>query len=307
MINMEVPIQLPSPVRRSGGLFVDVAVTIDTNFGGADRLGSGVVHVPWGCDPMYLGNAEICMVDGETRESVEDGIDVGATDLVSKDNAIRDYPDQVVHPPFKVVDGLQCGVLSFPHDTTPSMSISNRMRARMALQISKMMMAELVAGAVSGGPSLQSEATALGAPGSVASAAFRVETWLASALHNGVGVVVLPVGLLPSAIEAGWVNAATLTTASGHRVIVDAGFTGDPSNPISSTPASLSIFGMGLPGHAYSNPKILDVVSGSSHVDITDDTIRQISEAYAQVAFDPCAVGEVEVDPDTLDQTFLTP
>lgn len=295
MINMEVPIQLPSPSRRSGGLFVDVALPIDTNFGGADRIGSGVVHVPWGCDPMYLGNAEICMVDGETVVSVEDGIDVGATDLAPKDNAIRDYPGQVVHPPFKVVDGLQCGVLSFPHDTTPSTSISNRLRARMALQISKMMMAELVAGAVSGGPSLNSEATALAAASSTGAAAITVETWLASVLHNGVGAVVLPVGLLAAAVEAGWVNPSTMTTMSGHRVIADAGFTGDASNPTDATPASYSIFGMGLPGHAYSSPKILDVVSGSSHVDISDDTIRQISEAYAQIAFDPCVVGKVEV------------
>jgi hypothetical protein len=298
VINMEVPIQLPQPARRSGGLFVDVATPIDTMFGGRDRLGAGVVHVPWGCDPMFLGNAEICMVDGETVTSVEDGIDIGATDLVSKDNAIRSYPDQVVHPPFKVVDGLECGVLSFPHDTTPSTSISNRLRARMALQISKMMMAELVAGAVSGGPSLQSEATALTATTGIYGAAFYVESWLASVLHNGIGAVVLPVGFLPLAVESGWVNASTMTTQSGHKVIADAGFTGDPNDPTDPAPATFSIFGMGLPGHAYSSPKILDVVSGSSHVDITDDTIRQINEAYAQIAFDPCAVGQTIVDLD---------
>jgi hypothetical protein len=165
----------------------------------------------------------------------------------------------------------------------------------MALQISKFMMAELVSGSVSGGPSLASEAESLSAASGVPAAAITVETWLASALHNGVGVVVLPVGLLAAAVDAGWVNPGTMTTVSGHYVIADAGFTGDPANPVDPDPGSFSIFGMGVPGHAYSEPKILDVVSGSSHVDITDDVIRQIAESYAQVAFDPCAVGEVEV------------
>lgn len=295
MLNMEVPIQLPAPTRRSGGLFVDVALPLDTNFGGRDRLGAGVTHVPWGCDPMYLGNAQICVVDGQTVESVEDGIDVGATDLVSKDNAIRDYPEIVVHAPFKVVDGLTCSSISFPDDTTPSMSIGNRLRARMALQISKMMMIELVAAPVSGNISLTSEATSLTGASSVAAAAITIETWLASVLHNGVGAVVLPVGLLAAAIEADWVNAATMTTVSGHRVIADAGFTGDPTDPASADPSSYSIFGMGLPAQAYSSPRILEVVSGASRVDISDNVVRQINEAYAQIAFDPCAVGEVEV------------
>jgi hypothetical protein len=306
MINMEVPIQLPAPTRRSGGLFVDVATPIDTNFGGRDRLGSGVVHVPWGCDQVFLGNAEICVVDGETVISGVDGIDVGASDLVSKDNAIRPIPDQVAHPPFKVVDGLECGVLSMPHDTTPSASIGNRLRWRITTQLSKMMLAELVSGSVSGGPSLASEATPLTAATGVFGAAFHVETWLASVLHNAVGAIVLPVGLLPLAVESGWVNAATMRTLTGHYVIADAGFTGDITDPTSATPATFSVFGMAIPGHAYSNPRILEVASGRSHVDITDDVIREIMESYAQLAFDPCSVGEVDTTLD-FDQLFLTP
>lgn len=291
MLNMQVPIQLPAPVLRSGGLFMDVAVEIDTTRDGYNRLGSGVVHVPWGCDPMYLGNAEICTMSGELALSVTDGIDTGASDLEPKSAAIRPYPDQVTHPPFKIVDGLTCGALSLPDQDTPS--IRERLDVRMTLQLSKMMMAELVAGNVSGGPSLTSEATALAAATGIPAAARNIETWLASVLHNGVGVVVLPVGLLTAAIDSGWVNPVTMMTYSGHHVIVDAGFTGDPSDPMSATPGSYSIFGMGVPGHAYSDPKVLDVVSGRHGVDISDNVVRQLNEAYAQIAFDPCAVGEL--------------
>ena len=290
MLNMQVPIQLPAPTRRTGGLFVDVAVQLDVELSGRNRLGSGVVHVPWGCDPMFPGNAEICMASGELSVSVQDGIDVGASGLVSKDLAIRSYPDQVVHPPFKIVDGLECGSL-----TGPTADIRTRLETRMDLQLSKMLMAEMVSGNVSGGVSLVSAGVNLPASSSVAMAAVRVESWLASVLHNGVGVVVLPVGLLAAASSAGWIDVNTLRTRSGHYVIADAGFTGDPANPIDETPASYSVFGMGLPGYAFSDPKLLDVVSGSSNVSISDNMIRIISEAYAQIAFDPCSVGETVV------------
>jgi hypothetical protein len=296
MLNMEVPIRLPAPTLRSGGLFVDVAVPIDTVLGARDRIGSGVVHVPWGCEPMFAGNAEICMMSGELVESVEDGIDTGATDLEPKSAAIREYPERVIHPPFKIVDGLECSVLSLPHLSTPTEpSMGDRLRSRMSLQISKMMMAELVSGQVSGGPSLLSEATTLTAASSMAVAAVRIETWLASVLHNGVGVVVLPVGQLAAAETIGWVNPSTLRTASGHFVIADAGFTGDPADPTSAEPGSFEVFGMSVPGQRYSDPKILEVASGSSHVDITDDMVAMINEAYAQIAFEPCSVGSVAV------------
>lgn len=292
MLNMEVPIQLPAPARRSGGLFTDVAQMIDTTKDGVDRLGSGVVHVPWGCEPVHLGNAEICVVSGETTASVEDYIIIEGTDTGTKADAINDYPDQVIHPPFKVVDGLRCSSISLPH--RGEASIGDRLGSRMRLQMSKMMMAELVAGAASGGVSLLSEATDLGTA-AMAQAIIDVETWLASVLHNGVGAVAVPVGLLHLAVEYGWVDPSTMRTRTGHYVIADAGFTGDPADPTSVDPASFSIFGFGIPGHAYSSPNVLSVASGSSHVDITDNVIEEIVESYAQIAFDPCTVGEVTV------------
>lgn len=296
MINMEIPIQLPAPTRRPSGLFVNIATPIDTTFGGKDRLGSGVVHVPWGCEPVHLGNAELCMMSGEMVVSVEDTIVTDATDLEPKIAAVNPYPDQVIHPPFKVVDGLECSVLSFPHDTSPTSSITNRIRSRITLQLSKMLMAEMVAGIASGGPSLTSEATTLPSVSGVYGAAFQAETWLASVLHNGVGVVVIPVGMLPLFVESGWVDPSTMKTLSGHMVIADAGFTGDVADPTSLAPSTFSLFAMGVPSYAASSPELLEVASGSSHVDITNDTITAIIESYVQLAFDPCAVGEVTMD-----------
>lgn len=293
MLNMEVPIQLPAPQRRSRGRLIDVATDISLTADGRERLGAGVVHVPWGCDAPFLGNAELCVVSGEMAISVEDFIITGATDVGSKDEAIRDYPDQVVHPPFKVVDGLRCTALSAPHDTTPTASIGNRLRARDGLWFSAMMTAELVSGQASGGPSLDSEATSIGAVADMPEAAVAIESWLAGTLGNGVGAVVLPVGLLSAAVYHGWVDMATLRTVTGHWVIADAGFTGDPTDPTNPQPSAFTIYGMGLPGQAYSNGNLLDVASGRSHVDITDNVVSMILESYAQLAFEPCSVGEV--------------
>lgn len=294
MLNMEVPVQLPAPVRRSSGLFLDVAVPLNLDSGGRDRLGAGVVHVPWGCETAHVGNAEVCMISGELAVSVDDSIITEATDPESKDAAINDLPDQVVHPPFKVVDGLRCGSMSFPNDISPTEGISNRLRTRMALTLSKMMMSELTSGLASGGPSLQDSSTDLGS-GSIDVSIRAVESWLASVLHNGVGAVVIPPGLLYLAVDRGWVDPSSMRTVTGHQVISDAGFTGDPADPTSADPASFAIFGMALPGQAYGTPKILEIAGVEGHVDITTNLVEEIIESYAQIAFDPCTVGEATV------------
>ncbi|WP_373067559.1 hypothetical protein [Gemmatimonas sp.] len=212
-----------------------------------------------------------------------------------KDAAIRDYPDSVIHPAFKVVDGLRCSALSLPNAEGDGVAtLEDRLQARMRVQLSKMAIAELVSGEVSGGPSLVL-GTALPASASIARAAINVESWLASVLHNGLGVVVIPIGLIPAAVEAGWVNLSTMTTATGHSVIADAGFTGDPSNPTDGTPSAFTVFGLAMPAYASANPVFLEVASGTSHVNITNNDVSQIVETYMQVAFDPCTVGKTLV------------
>lgn len=289
MNHMEVPIQLPAPVRRTGGLFVDVATPISTEHGGRDRIGAGVVHVPWGCSSVNVGPSELCYSD---EEPATDGVLID-DEIRTKDVTIRDFPAEVFHPAFKIVDGLKCSSLSFPHDTTPVASIGNRLRSRASLQLSRMLTAELVAGIASSGPNLASESVPLTPMQDMEGAAAEVETWLARILFNGIGAVVLPVGLLAAAVKAKWVNPDTLRTVSGHYVIADAGFTGDPTDPLALYPSSYSIFGMGLPGWASSSAQVLEVASGASHVDITDNIVRMLLEQYVQIAFEPCTVGEV--------------
>lgn len=294
MQNMELPVNTMAPVLRSGGLFADVARPIVTTSGGVNRLGLGVVHVPWGCDSVVGGPSEACAVDSG-GDPIPDGVYIETSDgveLMTKDAAIVSFPEAVTHPAFKIVHGLECSALSFPNDTTPSSSIQNRLRGRMRLQLSKMLTAELVDGALSGGPNLADDSESLGSAADVADAAVLIESWLASVLHNAEGVVVLPVGLLPAAIKAKWVTP-DFRTVSGHQVIADAGFTGDPTNPKSANPSTFSIFALGDIGWSASDASVMDVAAGSSHVGITDDMVRAIAEAYAQIAFDPCAAGEV--------------
>ena len=226
---------------------------------------------------MYAGPSEACSTTDDG-----DGIDTGATDLEPKDAAIRDYPDAVTHPAFKVVDGLRCSSISLPDSPAVGLSMLDRMRSRIRLQLSKMATAELVTGAVSGGPAL-ADGTSLGAATSADGAAVKVESWLASALHNGVGVVVIPV----------WVDRSSMMTVTGHKVIADAGFTGDMSNPTDGTPGVFSFFGMGAVGVASTSAVFLGVASGASNVDISTNVVERISEAYVQLVFDPCAVGFV--------------
>jgi hypothetical protein len=295
MTNMEVTIQLPAPVRRSSGLFVNVADTLDLTRDGTNRLGLGVNHIPWGCNEVFVGPSELCLpTSPPSPVDPADQVLIG-TGYDDKQVVITDYPDVVTHPAFKVLDGLECSSISLPHDTTPVAAIGNRLRWRIQLQMSKMLMAEWASGRASGGPSLASEDEVLSASASMAMAAVRIENFLAGALHNAVGVVVLPVGLLTHAVASGWVNKDTLRTNSGHYVIADAGFTGDPTNPTDSTPGSYIVYGTGVPSYTSNSTALLEVASGASHVDITDNVISEIMEAYAQIAFDPCAVGSTVV------------
>lgn len=291
MNSMEIPVQLPFPQLRSGGLFFDVATPLDLTYAGRDRTGVGVVHVPFGCDPMFFGPSEACST------SDVDGIDTGATDLEPKDAAIRDYPDQVIHPAFKVVDGLQCSSISLPNsEQSGDATLSDRLSARYRLQISKMATAELVSGAASGGPSLSSEATDLGT-GTMADAAFALETWLASSLHNGVGVILIPVGSLAEVKGVNWIDPNAMSTVTGHGVIADAGYTGEPADPTVFDPATRVLYALGVPAYSVTDQNVLALASGMSMVDITDNMVRAISESYMQLAFDPCTVASFTVVP----------
>ena len=42
MQNMEIPVSLPAPSLRSGGLLFDVAIGLDLEYQGHDRTGVGV-------------------------------------------------------------------------------------------------------------------------------------------------------------------------------------------------------------------------------------------------------------------------
>lgn len=277
---------------------------------GVSRLGNGVRHTPWGCDPLLSGSAA-CATDfllngtgsgydavWEYDQASEPGVESGNVDE-GKDTAINEYPGTVEQPAFKVVDGLKCSTLWQPDDNQYGASMSNRLRRRMNVIMSSMLTGELISGWASGGISLSSEADVLTAATSMAEAGLEIEEFLRDQLHGQVGVVFIPPQLLHYAIEADWVmlDRGQFYTATGHRVVADAGHVGD-LGPQAPSAGEFWIYATGDIGYGVTDTRLLGEVTTDTF-DRDSNMRERLAEAYAQLVFDPCAVGGVIVDMGT--------
>lgn len=304
---LETTIQLAPPTPRSRGLFVDAALDIslsDTTYQGKDRLGLGVQHTPWGTAPLRVGNlncqADLLLVEPQTGAAFSDPDNFtvndtnveGASGNYGKGAALNNFDAVAVHPSFKLVDGLQCSVISFPDLNSDSFtSMSGRLQRRMRTYSSAAITYELVTGWASGGPSLTSEAVTLTASTSMAKAAEEIEEHLAGVLYGNTGLVFIPPRLLAAAVAADWVvvEGGQLWTVTGHRVVADAGHTGveGPSAPGAN---QHWIFATGDVAYRVSDTKLLGDYSHETF-NRSSDLRERIAEAYAQLAFDPATVG----------------
>lgn len=292
-------VTMPTPSPRPFGLLVGTAtlLTGDDGFNveGRDRLGLGVKYQPWGCAPLTAGNSDcdaqaVFNQGGNPYDSAGD-LD-GTYSSLTKADAVGSIPDEVIQPAFLVVDGLACSTLSFPDLNMLGVPLTNRLRARMRLLMSRMLTMELITGWASQGISLNSEATTLAASTSMDDVAQAIEGHLASVLLGQQGTVHIPPALLHQAMDIGWVHLidGSLRTGTGHKVIADAGNLGDPDDPTESAPSTWTIFGS---GEVYY--RVGDTVQ---LWDIGDDTFNwetnireRLVEARAQLLFDPCSVG----------------
>jgi hypothetical protein len=297
----ETTIQLPPPAPRARGLLVDVAVQLaegDTSYQGHDRLGQGVQHTPWGCEPLRTGNLD-CSADYLINGSgpaldAEGDLDPAAIDE-DKTSAILSFDSVVTHPAFKVVDGLKCSTLSFPDANSESFTgMTGRVLRRMRTLMSAALMGELVSGWASSGPSLSSEAEVLTASTGISKAAERIEAHLAASLQGNAGVVYIPPSLLHLAVNIDWVRVegGALHTVTGHKVVADAGHDGkrgptDPANNVFWLFASADVC------YRVSDTNLLG--DGSETLDLYVNVRERLAEAYAQLAFDPCAVAATAV------------
>ena len=298
----ETTIQLPAPEPRTRGLLVDVALPItvqDTTYQGHDRLGQGVQHTPWGIDPLRTGNAD-CIADvlingdgpafdaADPPEVIDANVD-GASGDYSKDLALLNFDALSLHPAFKLVDGLTCSVISFPDAGSASFTnMTDRLLRRMRTASSAAIMGELVNGFASNGQSF-SDVTPLTASANMLKAAEGIEGHLATVLQGNAGLVFIPPTLLHYAVDAGWVviEGGQLYTATGHRVVSDAGHgVGGPTVPAGG---EAWVFASGDVSYRLSDTMLLG--EGSETLVLNTNIRERLAESYAQLAFDPETLG----------------
>jgi hypothetical protein len=302
----EVTIQLAPPAPRSRGLLVDVATPLSadqTSKEGRDRLGQGVQHQPWGCAPLVTGNLDCTadyLINGDGPALDGNGDIIAANVDHFKYEAIRSFDDLVVHPAFKVVDGLACSTLSQPDLSSSSFTgITPRLLRRMRTLMSAALTGELITGYASMGPAFLTDAQVLSDAANVSAAAYAIEAHLAETLQGNAGTVFIPPALLHAAVDAGWVEISgnSLLTATGHKVVADAGHVAT-QGPDSGGGGGLWIYAAGDISYRVSDTVLLG--EGSETLDISFNLRERLAEAYAQLAFDPCPLAGVAVDPDSL-------
>jgi len=270
-----------------------------TSYQGRDRLGQGVQHQPWGCAPLQTGNVD-CDVDylinGTGPGSIGGTVQSGNV-TETKGSAVLDFDELINHPSFKVVDGLSCSTLSFPDATSPSFTgITPRLMRRMRTLMSAALMGELITGYASSGASLMSEAQVLPDAATIGDAASAIEDHLATTLLGNRGTVFIPPMMLHATVDAGWVHIEgnRLMTATGHLVVSDAGHVAT-QGPDSGGGGGLWIYAAGEICYRVSDTMLLG--EGSETLDISTNIRTRLAEAYAQLAFDPCPMAGIAVDP----------
>lgn len=296
--NLETTIQLDAPSPRPRGLLLDEATEISNamlTYQGRSRLGLGVQQTPWGVDPLRTGNLD-CSADyiidntGPGADGNGDEI-TGNTEAGGKIAALLEGQSLVVHPAFKVVDGTTCSVMSFPDDTARNASMKDRLLSRMRTLMSATVAGELVNGWAATGPSFVSEAATLTASADIDAAAQEIEQHLADVLFGNQGFIHIPPRVLHQAMNIGWVRVegSSLMTASGHVVIADAGYDG-LEGPTTPAGGEVWIFASGAIEYKVSDTLLLGEGAGNETIDMGTNIRERLSEAYAQLAFDPTAM-----------------
>lgn len=282
--NMQKVVRTPGPARRPWGLFVDAATELtatELSERGTNRIGAGATWMPWSCDPILRGDID-CDHDGLVNE-----LNVG-WQYEGKDTAMRSFPEVATQAPFKLVDGLRCGTLSYSDD-----ELYDRLRARARALTSSVLARELIDGAASGGVSLSGTAGALVAPFPGPDGAFAaIEAHLAETLHGAQGIVHIPPAVLHVAKEHGYIHQTgdSLYTTTGHRVAADAGNDGS-FGPAAGGASSYWIYATGPVLYHVTDPFFL-----GDGLDPFVNIVERFAEAMAILVFDPCAVAAVELD-----------
>lgn len=249
---------LPGLPLRDVGLFVDGIPTVNTVIEGADRRSFGGRF--WGpsISPVLTPNEFDC----ETDEDLSADMTLNGSDAFM---------------PWTVTAGITCSTVP-PDDTGPSL-------LEMSLdEVRKSLSASLAFAATQTSPTfvnLSDSATDLGGYGTAADTFQAIEEGLADEIGNRRGYIIMNVGLLAKALDAGAVErlGTALRTPSGHIVIADAGALAGV------------VYGVGQIAYSMSDARLVDP-NGS--LDITRDTITYLAQAEGLIVYNPATVVSAE-------------
>lgn len=309
---------MPQVEKRPWGLLTDAAIAIppeatSENFQGGssvNRMQQGVTFTPWGCESIRWGDSEICRADERVRMVLQDGDiggDAGQPGFATYEDVEHTYPETRFQKAFRFADALRCSTLSSDWE-----ELERRVGGRMDLMESEALALQLnrgwattpVAGgeyAGEGDHSLQSDTVANGSTltpptASIENSMIMLDEWLARRLHGGRGLIHVSPGILSNIMgqSGGKLIDGQLVTATGHRIVADAGYA-DMWGPGASAPPASDRRWVYASGPVWYQTGFDKDYRDDSLV-TTRNELRALSEKFGILLYDPCTVAAVLVD-----------
>lgn len=302
---MAAEIQMPGLDPRPHALLVNTAYQLPSGslvVAGTDRLGLGVRFIPWGSNGLILMNEETCTylrvdpdADGNYEPTFEGVLD-------------RSYESERYQKAFGIVDALTCTAIESDHAT-----LRDRVTARIELVTSEALALEMVHGYAraavddathdldgEGAHTLPSDAQVVtGADASLTVAMVELEEFLATALHGGVGMLHVSPGVLSNLMATDGIRLddGVWRTATGHRVVADAGYANMPEPDGESAPTSAErwIYATGPVWWDVDDVKSMGAPNQES-MTLSHDDLFALMKRKGVVLWDPATVGAFKVD-----------
>lgn len=279
---MPVPINFPSPPLLTEAQFLAVVPGLAALAADNDRWRlDGVTWSSRSCED--LAGASDIGCDATTLNK-----------LATETRGAEDYPAQPVQLGFLVWDAIRCSTLSNDYERMVAEGAE-----KFALWVGSVIAEEAITAAASTGAGLASSATVLAGQNTVVAAVGRLEQWLGTVIGNGRGYLHMSQLVLAHAVAEGVVEMRDggYRTPSGHVVVADAGYQhavmvpdGEPA-PIADEPW---IFATGPVFVRATTPEPLTNYAHEAIL-FSENVIDVITEAYAIVVFEPCAVAATQV------------
>lgn len=257
---LEAVVEIPLKPRRRG-LLTQAATQVPS---GA-RWKAGLVVYPWGSDGFSSGAVNYCDYDAEAP--------IGPFE--------PDDDLDLVFDPFEIFATEECSARN-----VSITDLNGRLSERWTVMVSEQIAAHL--NGLLAARSTVVQAGVLNAHEAIANA----EEWLANTLHGGEGMIHMsPAALSIIAEEVLVFEDGEWWTPSGHRVVADAGHTGDAPTGESSDPGTEWIYATGQVLYAVDRNESPD--AAGEYLDRSNNLITARIVGQSVVAFDPSSAGAI--------------